>query len=286
MNAGQAEPEPESGEATEVPPVDEDLVADAFRWIADATLLVHTVEELRVVPFAPRADDMWELGKLCSERMGVYQKVNRAARSASIPIAGRERDRSRHFQMGGRAVASWVEALMVEVVVGPYFRLFFESFLRSSDQRVADLAHAAWQDSQPFIRFGQARIARAMEAGDAEAEFQAALDRWLPAALELLDEVPGDLDEAWLAAGIRDRTNDVIREDYLEEMATYVTATDLAVPAECEDQLPEPVVRWTGDELAPLGNPPTDLQTATFAYSKARSGRDTASAPLPGQDQP
>jgi 1,2-phenylacetyl-CoA epoxidase catalytic subunit len=255
----------------------EQLFFETLCWLADATLLVHTVEEARVIPIAPRADDMWELGKLCSERMGLFQKVNRVARSHGRPLVGRERDASRHFLLGGNKLTSWEEALVTEVVVGHYFRLFFESFLRASNEQLGELAKTLWHESQPFIRFGQARISRVLAAGGDIDAFQAGVDKWLPVVVDLLDEVPDDLDARWANAGYREKPNSAIRSDYLEEMATYLNATDLEVPASCCDVVPVAEVRWVGADITPARTGGRPLQDATFAFSKKQTGRDTVS---------
>jgi 1,2-phenylacetyl-CoA epoxidase catalytic subunit len=263
---------------------DDDLFVETLRWLADATLLVHTVQETLVIPIAPRADDMWELGKLCSERMGLYQKVNRLARRHGEAFEGRERDTGRHFLLGGTTVSSWEEALVVETVVGPYFRLFYESFLRSSDTELADIAKVLWYDSQPFIRFGQARIARVIETGGSTAPFQDALDKWLPPAIDLLDEVPTALDRRWTEQGYREKPDSALRSDYLEEMATYINATDLETPDSCLDLMPPAEVRWIGRDMSPAVRSGQPLQAATFAFSQNQTGRATASGEAPAQD--
>lgn len=281
-----APPAPPSG--GQGAPGEGELFLETLCWLADATLLVHTVEETRVIPIAPRSDDMWELGKICSERMGLFQKVNRLARRHGRPLEGRERDPGRHFLLGGTRATSWEEALVVEAVVGPYFRLFYESFLRATRGELVEIAKVLWYDSQPFIRFGQARIARSIEAGGSTAPFQAALDKWLPAALGALDEVPEALDRRWAEHGYREKPEAALRSDYLEEMATYINATDLDVPESCLDQVPVSEVRWVGRDLssAPSGDRP--LQAATFAFSQNQTGRRTASgdAPAPSLEEP
>jgi 1,2-phenylacetyl-CoA epoxidase catalytic subunit len=280
-----AGPAPAEGEAA---PADEELFLETLRWLADATLLVHTVEETRVIPIAPRADDMWELGKLCSERMGLFQKVNRVARRHGERFEGRERDAGRHFLLGGARVLSWEEALTVEVIVGPYFRLFFESFLRASNVELAETAKVLWYESQPFIRFGQARIARSIETGGSTEPFQAAVDKWLPAAIGLLDEVPATLDRRWAEAGYREKPESALRSDYLEEMATYLNSTDLEVPESCLDVVPVSEVRWIGRDLGRAESGDRPLQAATFAFSQSQTGRKTASGdgPAPSAGNP
>lgn len=254
------------------------LYLEALEWLADATLLVHTTAEARVVPTAPHARDMWELGKLCSDRMALFQKVARSARAAAHPLSTRHLDESRQFLFGGATAESWHEVLLVEAVVGPYFRLFYESFLRATHPGLAGLAKELWADSQSFIRFGQARVARAMAAGESD-QIQAALDKWLPLAIELLDEVPEHLDEGWGAAGHRDRSNALVRSDYLEEIATYLAATDLDTPDACLDTIPVAQLRWVGEDISPPARSPGPLTDATFAFSQTATGRATASVP-------
>lgn len=257
----------------------EDLYLESLRWLADATLIAQTIEEARVVPIAPTSDDMWELGKLCSEHMGLSQKVNRAARAAGISFAGRERDDSRRFLLADKKVTDWYEALVVEAVVGPFFRLFYESFLRGSEPRFTALVKTLWAESQPFIRFGQARIARVIESGGSIEKFQAAVDKWLPVAVALADEVPDELGERWLAAGYWEKPYSALFADYTEEMATYINATDLEIPESCVDAIPVAEVRWVGEDIAPRTSTGRPLAPATFAFSKRSTGRDTASAP-------
>src|SRR5205814_6424249 len=149
-----------------------------LEWIADAALVVHTIEEYRVVPWGPNADEMWELGKLTSERLGVLLKVHRSGRRYGVDLEGRRSEPDRHFLLDGLTTKSWHDVIVFEAVVGPFFRVFLESFFRSSVPEVNTLVRELWEESQRFIRFGQARMARAMENGE-RAEIEAAVEKWL-----------------------------------------------------------------------------------------------------------
>lgn len=260
---------------TTAEPAGEELFHETLQWLADAALVVHTVEEARVVPNAPCSEDMWDLGKLCSERMGLYQKVNRLGRSRGRPLAGRERDLTRHFMLGRQRAKSWEDVLVLEAVVGPAYRLFFESFLRCSDAALAALAKDLWHQSQVFIRFGQVRLARAIGSGDIRSggetaleSFQSAVDTWLPHALGMLTEVPSDLDKRWVATGYREKRSSEITSDYADEIATYLNACELEIPASCRDELEVPEVQWVGARFASSHGPRDGLKPAVFAFSK------------------
>jgi hypothetical protein len=248
---------------------------EALSWLADAASIVQTSGELKVVPWCPTPDKMWELGKLCGDRLGLYQKVNRVARQYGQSLESAPADRPRPFLLGGVQVTSWAEVLVLEAVVGPFYRLFYESFLRSSDQDIAELADALWRGSQLFIRFGQAELAIAL--GEDPEPFQAAVDTLLPAALGLLDETPAELDRSWLAYGYREKPNASIKADYTEEIATYLNAADLEIPKTCRDAFPEPEVRWVGENFASTRRT-GPLRQATFAFSQKSTGRETVSA--------
>ena len=62
---------------------------------------MHTIEEYRVVPWGPNADEMWELGKLTSERLGVLLKVYRAGRRYGLALEERPHEPDRHFMLDG-----------------------------------------------------------------------------------------------------------------------------------------------------------------------------------------
>jgi 1,2-phenylacetyl-CoA epoxidase catalytic subunit len=244
----------------------EQLAPSVLEWMADAALVVHTIEEYRVVPWAPNANEMWELGKLSSERLGILMKIYRAARSYGLAFESRAEQPDRHFRLDGVTAKSWHDVIVFEAIVGPFFRVFYESFFRSSAADVDTLSRELWEESQRFIRFGQARTARAVAAGE-RADIQAALEKWLAPAVGCLGEVPVDLDEAWQSSGLRSRSSQQVRQDYLDEIATYLQGNDLEIPDAVRDAVREVEVKWLGVEVAGGGDRDRPLKPATFAFT-------------------
>lgn len=258
---------------------DDRLVPMVLEWIADSALVVHTIEEYRVVPWGPNADEMWELGKLTSERLGVLLKVYRAGRRYGLSLEEGAVLAERNFQLDGLTAKSWHDVVVFESVVGPFFRLFLESFFRSSVAEVDGLSRELWEESQRFIRFGQARMARALANGE-RAEVQTALERWLPAVVRALGELPAELDESWAAYGLRTRTSEEVRQDYLDEIATYLQGNDLEIPPAVADAVREVEVKWLGLEVAGGGRRDRPLKAATFVFTDRL--RQSDGAPNPG----
>jgi|GEM_PF-4087813 len=264
---------------------DERLVPTVLEWMADATSVVHTIEEYRVVPWGPNADEMWELGKLTSERLGTLLKVHRVGRRYGLVLEDAGSRPERHFLLDGLTAKSWHDVIVFEAVVGPFFRLFLESFFRSSVADLDGLTRDLWTESQRFIRFGQARTARALAGGD-RVELQSALERWLPAVVRALGEVPADLDETWRLAGLRTRTSDQVRQDYLDEIATYLQGNDLEIPAAVADAVCEVEVKWLGEEVAGGGRRDRPLKAATFAFTDRLREGDGRGVPASAPDRP
>jgi 1,2-phenylacetyl-CoA epoxidase catalytic subunit len=252
------------------------LVQEALRWLIDASVVVHTIGEPAVVPRGPHPDEMWELGKVCADRLGLVVRLNRLARRHGVSVEDRLARPDRHFLCSGLRLASWEEAIVVEALSGAFWRLFFESFMNSAESELDEIVRELWTASQQFIRYGQARLAQLLGGGGPVVE--AAVDRWLPVSLAWADEVPPPLDAAWLAAGIRTRSNDEVRGDLHEELAMSLQANDLSVPTACAGLLAAPEVRWVDltERAAPAGG---GLHPASFAYSERTTGRVTAAGP-------
>jgi hypothetical protein len=268
-------------------PVDDapvDPLEEAFRWVIDATAVVHTINQVAVVPRGPDPDEMWELGKLCADRLGLLVRVNRCSRRHGVSVEERLTRPDRHFLCHGLRLASWEEAVVVEGLLGPFWRLFFESFLNSGDDALDELVRELWTASQGFIRFGQARLAQLLAPGESVA-VEAALERWMPVALAWADEVPPGLDDTWRRAGIRSRSSDEVRRDLHDELAMYLQANDLPVPASCQHALEPPEVRWV-DLSERAAVPPGEFRPATFAFSDRMTGRVTAAAPTGATEPP
>ncbi|HEV7865362.1 MAG TPA: hypothetical protein VGR20_21880, partial [Acidimicrobiia bacterium] len=148
---------------------------------------------------------------------------------------------------------------------------FYESFFRSAVPEIHTLARELWEETQGFIRFGQARMARALAAGE-RPEIEAAVETWLPAAVQALGEVPADVDESWHACGLRPRTSRDVRQDFLDEIATYLQGNDLEIPAAARDAVQEVEVKWLGAEVAGGGRRDRPLKSATFAFTDRLRG--------------
>lgn len=248
-----------------------DLIASVLEWMIDATLVVHTIEEYRVVPLGPNADEMWELGKLSSERLGLLQKAYRAARRCGLAFDERQDRSGRHFLLDGNKAESWHDAVVFEAVVGPFFRLFYESFFRSASSDIETVARELWDQTQQFIRFGQARMATAL-GREQRTEIEAAVEKWLATAIHALGEVAADVDDAWVASGLRTRTSSQVRHDYLDEIATYLIGNEVEIPRALRDEVQEAEVKWLGLEVAGGGRRDGPLRPASFAFTDRLRG--------------
>jgi hypothetical protein len=263
----------------------EGLVPSVLEWVTDATLVVHAIEEYRVVPRGLNADEMWELGKLTSERLGLLLKVYRIARRYGLAFEDRKEEPHRQFLLDGTKVESWHDAVVFEALVGPFFRLFYESFFRSVSSDVDALVRDLWEEAQRFIRFGQSRMAAAL-GRDERLEIEAAVEKWLPIAVHALGEVPADVDGTWVASGLRTRTSSEVRQDYLDEMATYLNANDLEIPPAMRDAVREVEVRWLGLEVAGGGRRDGPVRPASFAFTDRLRGSGLESPdPVASEEQ-
>src|SRR5581483_5646368 len=112
-------------------------------------------------------------------------------------------------------------------------------------------------------------------------ELQSALERWLPAVVRALGEVPADLDETWRLAGLRTRTSDQVRQDYLDEIATYLQGNDLEIPAAVADAVCEVEVKWLGEEVAGGGGGGRPLQAAPLPFTHRPPGGGGRGVPPP-----
>ena len=258
-------------------------VETALEWFSDAAAVVNHTGEAPFVPSAPDADSMWELGKLCSERIGLIVTVNRAGRRQGIALDART-ELDRHFLLRNTQIKTWPDVLVFEAIVGPFFRLFFESFFRSASADLDALAHELWEHSQRFIRFGQAHLAKAL-GGPGHRELEEALERWLPAVLGALDEVPADVDASWTASGLRTRSVEQVRTDYVDEIITYLHSNELEVPAAVAEQFKPIEVKWLGTEVGGAARQSEPLQPAGFFFTDRLSGRSTAAAGDPTDDE-
>jgi hypothetical protein len=109
-------------------------------------------------------------------------------------------------------------------------------------------------------------MARALGGGE-RAEIEAALEKWLPPVVRALGEVPGDLDATWQVSGLRSRTSEQVRQDYLDEIATYLQGNDLEIPAAMREAVHEVEVKWLGLEVAGGGHRDRPMKPATFAFT-------------------
>lgn len=198
-------------------------------------LTIHTVSELygaevfyRWIPLAPRPVDKWRMSQILREEYGHHLRFAKLQTAMGVDVARLEKDPLTLFTT--YEAENWADAAMFLATVDRAARLQFEDFTRASFLPLREVAARTLKEEIGHAEFGRMSVAELCRDPAGRGQAQRALEKWFPMAVAFYGRSGSPKSERYLRWGIKRRTNDEMRRDYLNEYGAIVEEWGLTLP--------------------------------------------------------
>jgi ring-1,2-phenylacetyl-CoA epoxidase subunit PaaC len=135
----------------------------------------------------------------------------------------------------------WADTVVRGYLYDVAERLRLESLADSSYDPIAERVPKVLEEEEYHREHAQSWLDRMAGPGESHDRLQAALDRLFPYALTLFEASANEADI--VESGVRERSLDDLRADWLDEVVAYLESLDLDVPNPEDTELPDVVGR-------------------------------------------
>ncbi len=199
-------------------------------------LTIHTVSELygadvfyRWIPLAPTPVDKWRMSQILREEYGHHLRFAKLQAAMGVDVTKLAKNPLTLFTTYD--AENWAEAMMFLATVDRAARLQFEDFTRASFLPLREVAQSTLKEEIGHAEFGRVRVAELCRDAEARAQVQRGLEKWFPMAVAFFGRSGSPKSDRYRRWGLKRRTNDEMRRDYLEEYTRIVAAWGLSLPA-------------------------------------------------------
>lgn len=199
-------------------------------------LTIHTVSELygadvfyRWIPLAPRPVDKWRMAEILKEEYGHHLRFAKLQTAMGVDV---ERlDKAPLTLFTTFEAENWAEAMMFLATVDRAARLQFEDFTQASFLPLRDVARRTLKEEIGHAEFGRMSVAELVRDPHTRMQSQRALDKWFPMAVSFFGRSGSAKSDRYVRWGLKRRSNDEMRRDYLAEYSAIVDGWGLTLPA-------------------------------------------------------
>jgi ring-1,2-phenylacetyl-CoA epoxidase subunit PaaA len=199
-------------------------------------LTIHTVSELygadvfyRWIPLAPTPVDKWRMSQILREEYGHHLRFAKLQTVMGVDVAALTKDPLSLFTTYD--ADNWAEAMMFLATVDRAARLQFEDFTRASFLPLRDVAERTLKEEIGHAEFGRTRVTELCRDPVTRAQAQRGIEKWFPMAVSFFGRSGSPKGERYVRWGLKRRSNDEMRRDYLAEYVPIVEAWGLTLPA-------------------------------------------------------
>jgi len=209
-----------------------DLLIRVLTIQADCEIGGPNVYARRWMLNAPSADDMHRVARIVAEEIDHYRKFAGILADVGVDISYLlHRANSERLVDAFREQdpPTWGDVAAFCALIDRVGRYQGEEFHHSSYLPIDKVLPTIMQEEVGHIAFGVQKLQQLCKT-DEGAEAQAAVDRWVPRGLDMFGRAQSRRAERYLYWGLKRRTNEQARQEYLAEITTVIDNLGLKVP--------------------------------------------------------
>jgi len=188
------------------------------------------------IALAEQPNEKYLACRIAMEEYGHHLKFTALARALGLP----EQEGARHLSIFDLPMTSWTDFLVVKGLADLAEVVQMEDLLDCTYTPLRDLAAALMPEERFHTSFGQSRLRQAVRTEAGRAEVQASIDRIFPGLPAFFGRSKSTNNELFRRWGVKQRTNDEVRGDWLERSRAFVEG-DLGL------RLPEVATTYPAD---------------------------------------
>ena len=180
---------------------------------------------------APTADDQWRMSRIAAEEIDHFRKMNRL-----LHLIGSSADdrlwvdkEERYVDAFKREMPSWADIAIFGLLIDRVGEYQLDEFTDCSFEPLNSVLPAILREEKGHVSFGLYKCRDLIDQGRGD-EVQAAIDRWYPEALDMFGNAKSKRDHKYIRWGLKRRTNEQARKQYMAEVRPIIRDLGLTVP--------------------------------------------------------
>ena len=182
---------------------------------------------------APTVDDQWRVARIASEEIDHCRKILRLLNLIDVDRSDiLERPRSkREVDAFKEDMPTWADFAAFGFLIDKVGEYQLEEMVGSTFAPIDDTLPVILREEKGHVAYGEQQLEKLVKSGvDGKAQAQAAIDKWFIVGLDMFGKSGSSRTERYLEWGLKRRTNEEARRQYLAEMEPKIAALGLVVP--------------------------------------------------------
>ncbi len=180
---------------------------------------------------APTADDQWRMSRIAAEEIDHFRKMNKL-----LSIIGSSADdrlwvdkEERFVDAFKREMPSWGDIAVFGMLIDRVGEYQLDEFVDCSFEPMNKVLPPILAEEKGHVSFGIYKCRDLIDQGRKH-EVQAAVDRWYPEAVDMFGSPKSKRDRKYIRWGLKRRTNEQARREYMAEAQAVIRELGLEVP--------------------------------------------------------
>ncbi|MBI4590622.1 MAG: phenylacetate-CoA oxygenase subunit PaaI [Candidatus Rokubacteria bacterium] len=224
----------EAADVARMPQEYQDLLVRVLRIQADCEIGGPHLYVREWLLSAPSSDDQWMLAKVAGEEIDHFRKMNRllnelghdASHLLAIPKSRRELEAFR------QDMPTWADVAVFGFLIDRVGQYQLEEFIDCSYAPLDRVLPRIIQEEKTHVGYGHVKLREMARSEEGQAAAQAALDRWYSKGLDMFGMSNSRRAARYVRWGLKRRTNEQARRQYIAEVTPPIRELGLVVPDE------------------------------------------------------
>ena len=182
---------------------------------------------------APTVDDQWRVARIAAEEIDHCRKFLRLLQLVGIDrsdILTRPRSQ-REVDAFKEDMPEWADFAAFGMLIDKVGQYQLDEMIKSSYLPIDDHLPTILREEKGHIAYGQQQLEKLIATGpEGKAKAQAAVNRWYVVGLDMFGQSGSARTERYIEWGLKRRTNEEARRDYIAEIEPQIAALGLEVP--------------------------------------------------------
>jgi ring-1,2-phenylacetyl-CoA epoxidase subunit PaaA len=182
---------------------------------------------------APTVDDQWRVARIASEEIDHCRKMLRLLNLVDVDRSDiLERPRSkREVDAFKEDMPTWADFAAFGFLIDKVGQYQLEEMLGSTFAPIDDTLPVILREEKGHVAYGEQQLQKLIDSGDdGKTQAQAAISKWYGIGLDMFGKSGSSRTERYLEWGLKRRTNEEARRQYIAEMEPKIAALGLVVP--------------------------------------------------------
>lgn len=182
---------------------------------------------------APSPDDQWRLTRIAAEEMDHFRKFARLLRDLGVdatPLAYKNKP-ERLVEIFRQDMPTWADVAAFSALADRVGKYMLEEFVDCSYVPLSNILPRILVEEKGHIQFGEMKLEQMAQDPDTKRQAQETVDRWYPRALDMFGSSRSRRSEQYLEWGLKRRTNEEARRQFIGEVNPVLERLGYQVPA-------------------------------------------------------